>query len=43
LIGQAIDGDVFMQHIKDAVDALAGFAVLTPFKYGMMLNQQNSL
>lgn len=47
LIGQAISNDLFEQHIYEATEALAGFAVLTPFKYGkmlnQMLNQRNSL
>ncbi len=46
LIGQAISDDLFAQHIHAATEALAGFSVLTPFKYGkmlnQMLNQQNS-
>ncbi len=42
LIGQAIDNDLFMQLIKGAVEALSEFAVLTPFKYGVMLNQQKA-
>jgi len=40
LIGQAIDSEVFAQHIDKAVNALMFFTVLTPFKYGMILNQQ---
>lgn len=42
LIGQAIDSDLFMHHIAGAVEALKGFTTLTPFKYGIMLNQQKS-
>ncbi len=42
LIGQAIDSEVFAQHIKEAVEALMFFTVLTPFKYGLMLQRQKS-
>ena len=40
LMGQAIDGDLFVRYIHEAVEALKGFAVLTPFKYGEMLDHQ---
>lgn len=42
LNGQAIDGDMFAQHINEAVEALGRFATLTPFNYGKMLNRQKS-
>ena len=42
LIGQAIDGDLFVQYIHDAVEALKGFAMLTPFKFCMMLKQSKN-
>ena len=39
LIGQAIDGDLFVQYIHDAVEALKEFTMLTPFRFSGVLNQ----
>ena len=38
LTGQAIDGDMFVRHIHQAIDVLSRFTILTPYNYGKMLN-----
>jgi len=43
LIGQAIDGPQYTRYMVKAVKALSEFAVLTPYNYGKMLDNQKSI